>query len=104
VLLYGPPGCSKTLLVRAVAHESGLNFLSVKGPELFSKWVGESEKALKRLFAQARAAAPSVVFFDEIDGLATSRGGEGGRCMGSLKEKMGYLCLCVLVVSIVDCP
>jgi len=80
VLLYGPPGCSKTLLVRAVAHESGLNFLSVKGPELFSKWVGESEKALKKLFAQARAAAPSVVFFDEIDGLATSRGagGEGG--------------------------
>jgi SpoVK/Ycf46/Vps4 family AAA+-type ATPase len=76
-LLYGPPGCSKTLLVRAVASESGLNFLSVKGPELFSKWVGESEKAVKALFSRARAAAPSVVFFDEIDALASDRGGGG---------------------------
>jgi len=73
VLLYGPPGCSKTLLARAVASEAGLNFIAVKGPELFSKWVGESEKAVQALFARARAAAPSIVFFDEIDGLAVAR-------------------------------
>ncbi|KAK9807627.1 hypothetical protein WJX72_004612 [[Myrmecia] bisecta] len=74
VLLYGPPGCSKTLLARAVANEAKLNFLAVKGPELFSKYVGESEKAVAALFARARAAAPAIIFFDEIDGLAGSRG------------------------------
>lgn len=74
LLLFGPPGCSKTLMARAVASEAGLNFLSVKGPELFSKWVGESEKAVKTLFAKARANAPSIIFFDEIDGLAVIRG------------------------------
>lgn len=73
VLMFGPPGCSKTLMARAVASEAGLNFLSVKGPELFSKWVGESEKAIRSLFAKARAAAPSIIFFDEIDGLAVAR-------------------------------
>ncbi|GFQ00692.1 calmodulin-interacting protein 111 [Phtheirospermum japonicum] len=76
VLLFGPPGCSKTLLARAVASEAGLNFLAVKGPELFSKWVGESEKAVRSLFAKARANAPSIIFFDEIDGLAIIRGKE----------------------------
>ena len=76
VLLFGPPGCSKTLLARAVASEAKLNFLAVKGPELFSKWVGESEKAVKSLFAKARANAPSIVFFDELDGLANIRGKE----------------------------
>ncbi|KAK6944478.1 AAA ATPase, AAA+ lid domain [Dillenia turbinata] len=76
VLMFGPPGCSKTLLARAVASEAGLNFLAVKGPELFSKWVGESEKAVKSLFRKARANAPSVIFFDEIDGLAVIRGKE----------------------------
>ncbi|XP_058222705.1 calmodulin-interacting protein 111 isoform X1 [Rhododendron vialii] len=76
VLLFGPPGCSKTLLARAVASEAGLNFLAVKGPELFSKWVGESEKAVRSLFAKARANAPSIIFFDEIDGLAVIRGKE----------------------------
>uniref|UniRef100_A0A5B7BLR3 AAA+ ATPase domain-containing protein n=1 Tax=Davidia involucrata TaxID=16924 RepID=A0A5B7BLR3_DAVIN len=76
VLMFGPPGCSKTLLARAVASEAGLNFLAVKGPELFSKWVGESEKAVRSLFAKARANAPSVIFFDEIDGLAVIRGKE----------------------------
>ncbi|KAF7819152.1 Calmodulin-interacting protein 111 [Senna tora] len=76
VLMFGPPGCSKTLMARAVASEAGLNFLAVKGPELFSKWVGESEKAVKVLFAKARANAPSIVFFDEIDGLAVTRGKE----------------------------
>lgn len=76
VLMFGPPGCSKTLLARAVASEAGLNFLAVKGPELFSKWVGESEKAVRSLFAKARANAPSIIFFDEIDGLAVTRGKE----------------------------
>ncbi|KAF3965188.1 hypothetical protein CMV_010604 [Castanea mollissima] len=76
VLMFGPPGCSKTLMARAVASEAGLNFLAVKGPELFSKWVGESEKAVRSLFAKARANAPSIIFFDEIDGLAVIRGKE----------------------------
>lgn len=71
----GSTGCSKTLLARAVATEAGLNFLCIKGGELFSKYVGESEKAVASLFSRARAAAPSVVFFDEIDALAADRGG-----------------------------
>ncbi|XP_059637434.1 calmodulin-interacting protein 111-like isoform X1 [Cornus florida] len=76
VLMFGPPGCSKTLLARAIASEAGLNFLAVKGPELFSKWVGESEKAVRSLFTKARANAPSIIFFDEIDALAVIRGKE----------------------------
>ena len=62
-MLYGPPGCSKTMMAKALATESGLNFIAVKGPELFSKWVGESERAIRDLFRKARAAAPSIVFF-----------------------------------------
>ncbi|XP_050205238.1 calmodulin-interacting protein 111 isoform X2 [Mercurialis annua] len=77
ILMFGPPGCSKTLMARAVASEAGLNFFAVKGPELFSKWVGESEKAVRSLFAKANANAPSIIFFDEIDGLAVTRGKEG---------------------------
>lgn len=73
ILLYGPPGCSKTLLARAVATESRANFISVKGAELLSKWVGESEKAVRSIFRRARQAAPCVIFFDEIDALAMSR-------------------------------
>lgn len=73
VLLYGPPGCSKTLMARAVAGESGLNFISIKGPELLSKWVGETEKAIRDIFLRATAVSPSVIFFDEIDGLVTAR-------------------------------
>ena len=74
VLLYGPPGCSKTLMAKALATESGMNFLAVRGPELLSKWLGESEKAVQTLFRRARAAAPSIIFFDEIDALAGVRG------------------------------
>lgn len=79
VLMYGPPGCSKTLIAKALATESGLNFLAIKGPELFSKWVGESEKAVRDLFTKARQVAPSIIFFDEMDAIGGERGvGEGG--------------------------
>jgi transitional endoplasmic reticulum ATPase len=74
ILVYGPPGCGKTLLARAVATESEANFITIKGPEVFSKWVGESEKAIREVFRKARMAAPAVVFFDEIDSLAPRRG------------------------------
>ncbi|XP_050299634.1 ribosome biogenesis protein SPATA5 isoform X2 [Anthonomus grandis grandis] len=73
VLMFGPPGCSKTMIAKALATESGLNFLSIKGPELFSKWVGESEKAVREIFRKARQVAPSIVFFDEIDALGGER-------------------------------
>lgn len=77
VLLYGPPGCSKTMLAKALANESRLNFISVKGPEVFSKWVGDSEKAVRNIFSRARAASPCVVFIDELDGMCGHRG-QGG--------------------------
>ncbi|KAK1936693.1 Spermatogenesis-associated protein 5 [Phytophthora citrophthora] len=77
VLLYGPPGCSKTLAAKALATESGMNFIAIKGPELFSKWVGESEQQVREVFRKARAASPTVVFFDEIDALASTRGAGG---------------------------
>ncbi|HEC72276.1 MAG TPA: AAA family ATPase [Thermoplasmatales archaeon] len=75
ILLYGPPGTGKTLLAKAVATESEANFISVKGPEFLSKWVGESEKAVRETFRKARQAAPCIIFFDEIDAIAPSRGG-----------------------------
>ena len=74
ILLYGLPGTGKTLLVRALATESNVNFISVKGPELLSKWVGESERAVREIFRKARQAAPALVFFDEIDSIVPSRG------------------------------
>jgi transitional endoplasmic reticulum ATPase len=74
ILLYGPPGCGKTLLARAVATESEANFITIKGPEVFSKWVGESEKAIREVFRKARMASPAVIFFDEFDSLVPGRG------------------------------
>jgi transitional endoplasmic reticulum ATPase len=74
ILLFGPPGCGKTLLARAVSTESGANFITIKGPEVFSKWVGESEKAIREVFRKGRMAAPAVIFFDEIDSLVPRRG------------------------------
>uniref|UniRef100_A0A8C8Z487 vesicle-fusing ATPase n=1 Tax=Prolemur simus TaxID=1328070 RepID=A0A8C8Z487_PROSS len=78
VLLYGPPGCSKTMIAKALANESGLNFLAIKGPELMNKYVGESERAVREIFRKARAVAPSIIFFDELDALAVERGSSVG--------------------------
>jgi transitional endoplasmic reticulum ATPase len=73
ILLSGPPGCGKTLLAKALAHESGVNFISVKGPVLLSKYVGESERGVREVFRKARQAAPCIVFFDEIEALLPTR-------------------------------
>lgn len=77
ILLYGPPGCGKTLMAKAVANESESNFILVNGPEITSKWFGESEKKLREIFQKARQVQPCIIFFDEIDALAPSRGGFG---------------------------
>ena len=74
ILLYGPPGCGKTLLAKAVATESEANFIAVRGPELMSKWVGETERGIREVFRKARTAAPAIIFFDEIDALVPRRG------------------------------
>jgi len=78
ILLYGPPGTGKTLLAKAVANESSANFISVRGPQLLSKWVGESEKAIREVFKKARQVAPSIIFLDELDAIAPIRGTEFG--------------------------
>jgi len=78
VLFYGPPGCGKTLLAKAIANECQANFISVKGPELLTMWFGESESNVRDIFDKARSAAPCVLFFDELDSIAKSRGGSGG--------------------------
>jgi transitional endoplasmic reticulum ATPase len=78
ILLHGPSGTGKTLLAKAVATESEANFISVKGPELISKWVGESERGIREIFRRARQASPCIIFFDEIDSIAGTRGGMGG--------------------------
>jgi transitional endoplasmic reticulum ATPase len=78
ILLYGPPGTGKTLMAKAAANESEANFISIKGPELLSKWVGESEKGVREIFRKARQAAPCIIFFDEIDAIAPTRGGGFG--------------------------
>jgi len=78
ILLYGPPGTGKTLIAKAVANESNANFISIKGPELMSKWVGESEKGVREIFKKAKQASPCIVFFDEIDAMTPARGGGAG--------------------------
>jgi transitional endoplasmic reticulum ATPase len=78
ILLYGPPGTGKTLIAKAAANESEANFISIKGPELLSKWVGESEKGVREVFRKARQAAPCIIFFDEVDAIAPRRGGSFG--------------------------
>jgi transitional endoplasmic reticulum ATPase len=83
ILLHGPSGTGKTMLAKAVATESEANFIGVKGPELISKWVGESERGIREIFRRARQASPCVIFFDEIDSIAPTRGGGAGGNMGS---------------------
>src|SRR5918996_1284344 len=78
ILLYGPPGTGKTLMAKAAANESEANFISIKGPELLSKWVGESEKGVREIFRKARQAAPCIIFFDEVDAIAPRRGADFG--------------------------
>lgn len=78
ILLFGPPGTGKTLLAKAIAAKSKMNFISIKGPELLSKWVGDSEKQVREAFRKARQSAPAIIFFDEIDALVQKRGGQSG--------------------------
>jgi len=89
ILMYGPPGCGKTHIVKALANETGTNFISVKGPEMFSKWVGESERRLRDIFRKARQVAPAIIFFDEIDSMAPRRGGgQGSRVSEQLVSQL----------------
>ncbi len=89
VLLYGPPGTGKTLIAKAVANESGANFIPVRGPQLLSKWVGESERAVREVFRKARQVAPSIIFFDELDALAPARsGGSESRVVESVLNQI----------------
>ncbi|XP_053957676.1 ribosome biogenesis protein SPATA5 [Anastrepha ludens] len=89
ILMFGPPGCSKTMIAKALATESQLNFLSIKGPELFSMWVGESERAVREVFRKARQVAPAIVFFDEIDAIGGERTESGSGSSGtSVKERV----------------
>lgn len=91
VLFYGPPGCGKTLLAKAVANECQANFISVKGPELLTMWFGESEANVRDVFSKARAAAPCVLFFDELDSIAQMRGGSSGDGGGAADRVMNQL-------------
>merc|ERR1719235_2985840 len=91
VLFYGPPGCGKTLLAKAVANECQANFISVKGPELLTMWFGESEANVREVFDKARSASPCILFFDELDSIARSRGGSGGDAGGAGDRVMNQL-------------
>ncbi len=88
VLLYGPPGTGKTLIAKAVAHESGANFIPVRGPQLLSKWVGESERAVREVFRRARQVAPSIIFFDELDAIAPARSGQDSHVTESVVNQI----------------
>jgi len=88
VLFYGPPGCGKTLLAKAVANECSSNFISIKGPELLTMWFGESEANVRDVFDKARAAAPCVLFFDELDSVGIARGGGGGGDAGGASDRV----------------
>merc|ERR1719150_2108197 len=91
VLFYGPPGCGKTLLAKAVASECSSNFVSIKGPELLTMWFGESEANVREVFDKARAAAPCVLFFDELDSIGTARGSSQGDAGGAGDRVMNQL-------------
>lgn len=88
LLMFGPPGCSKTMVARALATESKLNFINIKGPELFSKWVGESERAVREVFRKARQVAPSIIFIDEIDALGGERSSGAASAGNQVQERV----------------
>merc|ERR1719293_310059 len=91
VLFYGPPGCGKTLLAKAIASECAANFISIKGPELLTMWFGESEANVRDVFDKARNASPCVLFFDELDSIARARGGSSGDAGGAGDRVMNQL-------------
>lgn len=91
VLFYGPPGCGKTLLAKAVANECSANFISIKGPQLLTMWFGESEANVRDVFDKARAASPCVLFFDQLDSIAVARGGHGGDAGGASDRVINQL-------------
>ncbi|VAH22732.1 unnamed protein product [Triticum turgidum subsp. durum] len=91
VLFYGPPGCGKTLLAKAIANECQANFISIKGPELLTMWFGESEANVREIFDKARQSAPCVLFFDELDSIATQRGGRMGDAGGAADRVLNQL-------------
>eukprot|EP00826_Nyctotherus_ovalis_P055542 TRINITY_DN7386_c0_g1_i10.p1 TRINITY_DN7386_c0_g1~~TRINITY_DN7386_c0_g1_i10.p1 ORF type:complete len:295 (+),score=101.79 TRINITY_DN7386_c0_g1_i10:75-959(+) len=91
VLFYGPPGCGKTLLAKAIAHECSANFLSIKGPELLTMWFGESEANVREIFDKARNAAPCVLFFDELDSIGMARGRSAGDAGGAGDRVMNQM-------------
>ncbi|OYT64278.1 AAA family ATPase [Methanosarcinales archaeon ex4484_138] len=88
ILLYGPPGTGKTLVAKAVARETAANFISIRGPQLLSKWVGESERAMREVFKKARQVAPCIIFFDEIDAIAPVRGGDTNRAVERMVNQL----------------
>lgn len=91
VLFYGPPGCGKTLLAKAIANECQANFISIKGPELLTMWFGESEANVREIFDKARGSAPCVLFFDELDSIATQRGSSVGDAGGAADRVLNQL-------------
>lgn len=109
ILLYGPPGCSKTMIARTIAQSRSCRFFSVKGAEIFKKWVGDSEKAIKKIFDEARSQSPSVIFFDEFDAIASARSDSGSvenRVIGQILSEMDGLNLNsrVLIIAATNRP
>ncbi|KAI3943285.1 hypothetical protein MKW92_037425 [Papaver armeniacum] len=109
-LLYGPPGCGKTTIAKAIANEAGANFIHIKGPELLNKYVGETEKAIREIFTRARACSPCILFFDEVETITTKRGNDGGRVVERLLTQLlieldgGDKRNCVFVIGATNRP
>ncbi len=100
ILLYGKPGTGKTLLAKAVANESGVNFISVKGPEIISKYIGESERGVREVFRKAKQAAPTILFFDEIDSLVPSRSAGADSSHVTERVSVNFLLKWMVLISL----